>query len=97
MQPGQRVGPYEVVAEIGRGAMGRVLEVRHPQSQQPLALELQLDDDAQFMERFARETRVQEFLGRHPHILGCVDAGRHGSHPARPPERPGGRREAQRA
>ncbi len=81
MQPGQRVGPYEVVGELGRGAMGVVLEVRHPQAQQRLALKLQLDDEPQFTERFARETRVQEFLGRHPHVLGCLDVGRHGSHP----------------
>ena len=29
MQPGEWIGPYQVVRELGRGGMGAVLEVRH--------------------------------------------------------------------
>src|SRR5262249_2505570 len=58
--PPSRIGPYEVVREVGRGGMGVVLEVRHPGLPRRLALKLiTLDALApEALERFAREARL---------------------------------------
>jgi serine/threonine protein kinase len=62
----KRVGPYEVVAELGRGGMGVVYEVRGPDDPRRLALKLILPGvaDAQALARFGREA---ELLARVQH------------------------------
>jgi protein kinase-like protein len=73
-----RVGPYRVVGEIGRGGMGRVLEVvdpAHPDT--PIALKLlhvSLGGEARAFERFRREGEALERL-RHPSIVRVHAAG----------------------
>ncbi|MBX3465876.1 MAG: protein kinase [Planctomycetes bacterium] len=73
----RRVGPYEVVRELGRGGMGVVLEVRHPDVPRPLALKLLLgleaDDEA--MARFAREAQLLARV-QHPNVVRVHTVGR---------------------
>jgi predicted Ser/Thr protein kinase len=65
-----RIGPYEVVRELGRGGMGVVYEVRHPEAPRRLALKVILDDEAKpdELERFRREARLLARV-RHPSIV----------------------------
>jgi hypothetical protein len=76
--PGTRIGPYEVVRELGRGGMGVVLEVHHPEFARPLALKLLLglepgsDEEER---RFAREMQLLAAVG-HPGVVRVHGAGR---------------------
>jgi serine/threonine protein kinase len=67
-----RVGPYRVRGEIGRGGMGRVLEVVDPaHPERPLALKLlhvSLAHQPRALERFRREGKALERLA-HPWIV----------------------------
>lgn len=60
-----QVGPYEVVGLLGRGGMGVVYEVRHPQATgQRLALKVIHTDSPDALLRFGRE---MDLLGRVQH------------------------------
>jgi hypothetical protein len=65
-----RIGPYEIVRELGRGGMGVVYEVSHPAAPRRLALKLILDDGAppDELERFRREARLLARV-RHPSVV----------------------------
>jgi hypothetical protein len=67
-----RVGAYRVRGEIGRGGMGRVLEVEDPaRPGEPLALKvlhIALSGEPRAAERFRREGRALERL-QHPWIV----------------------------
>jgi serine/threonine protein kinase/Tfp pilus assembly protein PilF len=73
-----RIGPYRVISEIGRGGMGVVyLAVRSDgQVEQKVAVKvLTLDrGGAEAMQRFAQERQIVASLS-HPAIAGLVDAG----------------------
>ena len=77
MRPGERIGPYVVVAVLGRGGMGVVYEVRHPEVPRRLALKLidpiGADDDA--LARFQREGEALARV-RHPGVVAVHAAGR---------------------
>jgi predicted Ser/Thr protein kinase/WD40 repeat protein len=63
------IGPYEVVRELGRGGMGVVYEVRHPDIPRPLALKLILGEaHPQALARFGREAQVMARI-RHPGVV----------------------------
>ncbi len=70
LQPGERVGPYEVVRVVGKGGMGVVLEVRREGDPRRLALKLNTGNlDERRLERFRREGRALARL-RHPSVVG---------------------------
>ncbi|MGE0710829.1 MAG: WD40 repeat domain-containing serine/threonine protein kinase [Planctomycetota bacterium] len=73
----QRIGPYEVVRELGRGGMGVVYEVRHPGQPARLALKLISPElaGAEDLARFAREAELLARL-RHPHVVAIHTLGR---------------------
>jgi serine/threonine-protein kinase len=80
----ERIGRYEIVGEIGRGAMGRVLRAIDPAIGRTLAIKvIRLDDIAdpseqeRLRERLAREARSAGALS-HPNIVTIYDAGEHG-------------------
>jgi serine/threonine protein kinase len=71
MQPVPRIGPYQIVAELGRGGMGVVYEVRDPNLPgRRLALKQILKDlcgpDA--LRRFAREAEMLAKV-QHPNVV----------------------------
>ena len=70
VQPGSRLGPYEVTALIGEGGMGQVFRARDTKLSREVALKVLPDSfahDADRLERFTREARTLAALN-HPHI-----------------------------
>ncbi|MBX3471350.1 MAG: serine/threonine protein kinase [Planctomycetes bacterium] len=72
----RRIGPYEVVRELGRGGMGVVYEVTDPALPRRLALKLILDRaDADALARFGREVELLARV-RHPNVVAVHSVGR---------------------
>ncbi|HUA63687.1 MAG TPA: serine/threonine-protein kinase [Verrucomicrobiae bacterium] len=70
LQIGSTIGDYQVIGELGKGGMGRVLKVRNLISGRIEAMKVLLPDlahDPQLADRFLREIRVQASLV-HPNI-----------------------------
>ena len=76
MQPGQAIGPYTLVRELGRGGMGAVWEARHPNVPRPLALKamIAVSTDPESLARFKREAEVLARV-RHPNVLAVHQLG----------------------
>ena len=71
LSPGERLGPYEILAVIGEGGMGEVWKARDTRLDRIVALKV---SKAQFSERFEREARSIAALN-HPHICQLYDVG----------------------
>jgi Tol biopolymer transport system component len=67
---GRRIGPYEIVAPIGAGAMGEVYRVRDTKLNRDVALKVLPDSFAGDPDRLARFTREAQTLAalNHPNI-----------------------------
>src|SRR5215208_3961461 len=79
LQPGSRLGPYEVLSLIGVGGMGEVYKARDTRLDRTVAIKILPDTlaaDPQFRERFDREARAISQL-THPHICTLYDVGEH--------------------
>ncbi len=77
LQPGARLGPYEVVSALGAGGMGEVYRARDTRLDRTVAIKVlpeKLAADPQFRERFDREARAISQLD-HPHICALYDVG----------------------
>src|ERR1043165_8963868 len=68
---GEKLGPYEIVAPIGKGGMGEVYRARDPRLGREVAIKV---SDEKFSERFEREARVIASLN-HPNICALYDVG----------------------
>jgi serine/threonine protein kinase len=68
---GERLGPYEIVAQIGAGGMGEVWKARDTRLHRIVAIKFSQD---QFSERFEREARAVAALN-HPNICQLYDVG----------------------
>jgi tetratricopeptide (TPR) repeat protein len=76
--PGDRIGPYEVFGEIGRGGMGAVLRGRDPNLGRDLALKVLLADHcgrADVLQRFHEEAQIGGQL-QHPGVVPVYELGR---------------------
>ena len=74
---GRKLGPYEIVAPIGAGAMGEVYRARDTRLGRTVAIKLlpeHLRADPQARERFEAEARNVSRLS-HPHICTLYDLG----------------------
>ncbi len=74
---GTRLGPYEVVAPLGKGGMGEVYRAKDHRLGREVALKIlppHLAGDSQALARFEREARVVAALS-HPNILSIHDFG----------------------
>ncbi len=72
-----RLGPYRVLAVLGRGGMGVVFRAHDPQLDRPVALKAMLPSQAGnpiARERFFREARATAAL-KHPHVVTVFDVG----------------------
>ena len=70
MEPGSRLGPYEVLARLGAGGMGEVYRARDPKLSREVALKILPEAwaaDPERRARFEREARTLAALN-HPHI-----------------------------
>src|SRR6266852_3452401 len=68
---GTRLGPYEILAQIGAGGMGEVYRARDPRLGRDVAIKV---SGEQFNERFEREARAVALLN-HPNICHLYDVG----------------------
>ncbi|MDJ0976561.1 MAG: serine/threonine-protein kinase [Planctomycetota bacterium] len=82
LQPGDQIGEFELIAEIGRGAMGAVWEARQPSLSRTVAIKFLKTElaDATWMTRFESEAAQAARLS-HPGILPVYAFGRHGDTP----------------
>jgi len=71
----EQIGPYRVVRELGRGGMGVVYEVRHPEMDAPLALKLLMGGTDVALKRFGREAELMARI-RHPNVIRIHQLGR---------------------
>jgi eukaryotic-like serine/threonine-protein kinase len=77
LQPGTRVGPYEVITLVGAGGMAEVYRARDTRLQRDVALKVMseaLGGDAALLERFEREARLAGSLN-HPNVVALYDVG----------------------
>src|SRR5579864_3336007 len=70
LSAGTRLGPYEIVAPIGKGGMGEVYRARDTRLKRDVALKVLPDAFARDPERMARFQREAELLAslNHPNI-----------------------------
>src|SRR5689334_19204268 len=68
---GERLGPYEIVAPIGKGGMGEVFRARDSRLNRDVAIKVSAE---RFTERFEREARTIAALN-HPNICHLYDVG----------------------
>src|SRR5450631_4825581 len=71
LSPGHKLGPYLLIAPIGKGGMGEVWKARDTRLDRIVALKV---SDAQFSERFEREAKAIAALN-HPNICTLHDVG----------------------
>jgi serine/threonine protein kinase len=68
---GDKLGPYEIIALIGKGGMGEVYRARDTRLGRDVAVKISQE---QFNERFEREARAVASLN-HPNICSLYDVG----------------------
>jgi serine/threonine-protein kinase len=76
LRPGQMLGQYRIVEQLGAGGMGLVFKAVHATMQRTVALKViapQLTQDAQVRARFQREVRSAARLN-HPNVVVAHDA-----------------------
>jgi Tol biopolymer transport system component/predicted Ser/Thr protein kinase len=71
MPAGDKLGPYEVLARIGKGGMGEVYRAHDPRLRRDVAIKI---SSQRFDERFEREARAIAALN-HPNICQIYDVG----------------------
>jgi serine/threonine protein kinase len=80
LEPGTRLGPYELGASIGAGGMGEVYRARDTRLERTVAVKVlpsHLAASAESRQRFEREARTISQLS-HAHICALYDVGREG-------------------
>src|ERR1700691_758193 len=82
MNEPKKIGRYEIIEELGRGAMGTVYRAKDPAMDRVVALKtiisvaLESQQGSEFRERFYREARAAGRLA-HPGIVPVFDVGEH--------------------
>jgi len=71
LSPGDKLGPYEILAPIGAGGMGEVYKAHDPRLKRDVAIKVSA---AQFSERFEREAHAIAALN-HSNICQVYDIG----------------------
>jgi predicted Ser/Thr protein kinase len=71
IQPGDKLGPYEIIAPIGAGGMGEVYRAHDSRLNRDVAVKVSA---TQFSERFEREAKAIAALN-HPNICQIYDVG----------------------
>ncbi|MBL0314052.1 MAG: serine/threonine-protein kinase [Holophagaceae bacterium] len=80
LTPGTKLGPYEILAQIGAGGMGEVYRAKDPKLDRFVAIKVLpelLAKDAKALSRFEREAKALAAL-QHPNVLGIFDFGQEG-------------------
>jgi serine/threonine protein kinase len=77
LNPGTRLGPYEILDPVGAGGMGEVYRANDTRLGRSVAVKIlpsHLSTDPDYRRRFDREARVISSLS-HPHICAVYDVG----------------------
>ena len=77
LDPGTKLGPYEILAPLGAGGMGEVYKARDTRLGRDVAIKVlpeRLAADPQALARFEREARAVAALS-HPNLLSLFDIG----------------------
>ncbi len=77
LQPGQMLGPYRIINQIGEGGMATVYKAYQPSMDRNVAIKVlpsKLAESSEFTQRFQQEARIIAKL-EHPHILPVFDYG----------------------
>jgi serine/threonine protein kinase len=74
LNPGTRLGSYEVLDCLGRGGMGAVYRARDTRLGRTVALKVLHSDDPELLRRLDREARAASALN-HPNIVQIYDVG----------------------
>ena len=77
IQPGSRLGPYEIAASIGVGGMGEVWRAKDTRLDRDVAIKVLpagLAQNGDFLERFDREAKAISQLN-HPNVCTLFDVG----------------------
>ena len=80
LNPGTKLGPYEIESPLGAGGMGEVYRARDTRLDRTVAIKVlnaQLVGSAELRARFEREAKVISQL-QHPHICVLHDVGNEG-------------------
>lgn len=81
--PGETVGPYRIIEQIGRGGMATVYKAYHPALDRYVAIKgmhRAFTEDPNFLARFQREAQVVARL-EHPNIVPIYDFSQHEGQP----------------
>ena len=78
LAPGEKVGPYEVVSQLGEGGMGEVYRANDSRLHRAVALKVigLAGSDGDRLRRFEQEARSIAALN-HPNIIAIYDVGTH--------------------
>ena len=77
LSPGDKLGPYEILAPIGAGGMGEVYRARDTRLERVVAIKVlpaHLSGNPDLRQRFEQEARAISSL-QHPHICVLYDVG----------------------
>ena len=80
LQPGTKLGPYEILTPLGAGGMGEVYKATDTRLNRTVAIKVlppQFTHNPEMKQRFDREAQVIAGLN-HPHICTLFDVGRQG-------------------
>src|SRR5215472_11526241 len=82
LSEGDKLGPYEVLASLGKGGMGEVYRARDTRLHRDVAVKIlpQAFATVSARERFQREARAASALN-HPNICAIYDVGESAGHP----------------
>ena len=82
LSPGDKLGPYEILAPIGKGGMGEVYRARDTRLNREVAIKVlpQAFATEAARERFQREAHAASALN-HPNICAIYDVGESAGHP----------------
>ncbi len=81
--PGENVGPYRIIEQLGSGGMATVFKAYHASLDRYVAIKVlhpAFKQDPQFFERFKREARIVANL-EHPNIIPVYDFNEHHGEP----------------
>jgi energy-coupling factor transporter ATP-binding protein EcfA2 len=73
LEPGVRIGKYELIRELGRGGMGQVFAARDTIVGRKVAIKFLIDANPQIAERFLAEVRLTGQFS-HEHIVTLYEA-----------------------
>src|SRR5689334_11547900 len=77
LSAGSKLGPYEILGQIGAGGMGEVWRARDPRLGRDVAIKVlpaSFSSDAERLRRFEQEARAAGVLN-HPNITAVFDVG----------------------